>query len=243
MKENKFITYFLYATGEIILVVVGILIALKIDGWTEEKRAREQETQYLIRLIEENTQNIETFSSQITELTVGMNSVTNFSKALNNSAIADSLLIKSARDYNTYGSIIPVFSPSRSTFDDLSNTGNLQVIKDQDVRNKIIQHYTQIDLTKERLKVNNEWALKLDGPFQVEYQIMQYEKSTAHLFPDIADRQLAQNLRNGKMAYINNASAHYWINSDAISVTEKLIEQTNVLIQEMESYLELIKID
>ena len=33
--ENKFSKYFLYAIGEIILVVIGILIALQINNWNE----------------------------------------------------------------------------------------------------------------------------------------------------------------------------------------------------------------
>ena len=37
LTENKFSKYLLYAIGEIILVVVGILIALKINNWNSLK--------------------------------------------------------------------------------------------------------------------------------------------------------------------------------------------------------------
>ncbi|MDX1625312.1 MAG: hypothetical protein R3323_02255, partial [Wenzhouxiangellaceae bacterium] len=39
-----------YAAGEILLLVVGILIALQIDGWHEERQEREREAYYLERL-------------------------------------------------------------------------------------------------------------------------------------------------------------------------------------------------
>lgn len=37
LSENKFSKYLIYAIGEIILVVIGILIALQINNWNEER--------------------------------------------------------------------------------------------------------------------------------------------------------------------------------------------------------------
>jgi hypothetical protein len=51
--ENKTGKYFKYAIGEIILVVVGILIALQISNWNEEKKERKIEIDYVISLIED----------------------------------------------------------------------------------------------------------------------------------------------------------------------------------------------
>ena len=33
LEENRFVKYLLYALGEIVLVVIGILIALQINNW------------------------------------------------------------------------------------------------------------------------------------------------------------------------------------------------------------------
>jgi hypothetical protein len=38
MVKNKTATYFKYAIGEIVLVVIGILIALSINNWNESKK-------------------------------------------------------------------------------------------------------------------------------------------------------------------------------------------------------------
>jgi hypothetical protein len=40
LTENKFSKYLLYAIGEIILVVIGILIALQINNWNDERKMR-----------------------------------------------------------------------------------------------------------------------------------------------------------------------------------------------------------
>ena len=40
LTENKFRKYLLYAIGEIVLVVIGILIALQINNWNEDRKER-----------------------------------------------------------------------------------------------------------------------------------------------------------------------------------------------------------
>ncbi len=54
-KEMKGTRYLRYALGEIVLVVIGILIALSINNWNEENRSGEQLRGYLIG-IEKNLQ-------------------------------------------------------------------------------------------------------------------------------------------------------------------------------------------
>jgi len=39
LTENRFSKYLLYAIGEIVLVVIGILIALQINIWNENRKA------------------------------------------------------------------------------------------------------------------------------------------------------------------------------------------------------------
>lgn len=47
LTDSKFSKYMLYATGEIILVVIGILIALSINNWNEQRKAIKIGVQYL----------------------------------------------------------------------------------------------------------------------------------------------------------------------------------------------------
>ena len=53
LSENKFSKYLIYAIGEIILVVIGILIALSINNWNENKKSRDSEKLLLTSLKEE----------------------------------------------------------------------------------------------------------------------------------------------------------------------------------------------
>jgi len=65
IKEKRFSNYLVYALGEIILVVVGILIALWINNWNEEKRERQQEKALLKKLKEENLLNLQELSLDV----------------------------------------------------------------------------------------------------------------------------------------------------------------------------------
>lgn len=52
LVENRFNKYLLYAIGEIILVVIGILIALQINNWNEDQKLIKQEIKALKELRE-----------------------------------------------------------------------------------------------------------------------------------------------------------------------------------------------
>lgn len=50
MDTGKTAKYFKYAIGEIVLVVIGILIALSINNWNEQRKATKQEVKILKEL-------------------------------------------------------------------------------------------------------------------------------------------------------------------------------------------------
>ncbi|PWI29321.1 hypothetical protein DI383_12860 [Flavobacteriaceae bacterium LYZ1037] len=50
LHENKFSKFLLYAIGEIVLVVIGILIALQINNWNENNKLQKQEKQIYVEL-------------------------------------------------------------------------------------------------------------------------------------------------------------------------------------------------
>ena len=51
LTENRLGKYLLYAIGEIVLVVIGILIALSINNRNEEKKSIKVEKQLLENLV------------------------------------------------------------------------------------------------------------------------------------------------------------------------------------------------
>ena len=50
LTENKFSKYLIYAIGEIVLVVIGILIALQINNWNNNRIEYKLESNILSKI-------------------------------------------------------------------------------------------------------------------------------------------------------------------------------------------------
>ncbi len=237
IKENRFSKYSLYAVGEIILVVIGILIALQINNANESRKSAKQETLYLKRLLSENKEDINTFKTNIADLEKGIETIENLSNALNTAHTNDSTLLKSANEYFKYGSIYPIFVSSTSTFDDLSSTGNLKDIQNTSLRDELVKHYAKHKQVAEWISIGTEWALPNDAPFTYNNSIMRFEPTSSFLFGDQHLSDQVNHLRDKKTEYINNAAVHYWINIDAIDKLQILINDTNTIISLIEEEL------
>ncbi|WP_103051438.1 DUF6090 family protein [Hanstruepera neustonica] len=234
IKENRVSKYLLYAIGEIVLVVIGILIALQINNWNENRKSNIQEQLYLKRLLVENNEDLVTFKNNIKNLEKGIETDEALSKALNNPNASDSLVISAANDFFGYGSIYPIFTSSTSTFDDLSSTGNLKVIQNTILRDQLVKHYAFHKQVSERIRIGTDWALPVDAPFTYQNSIMRFEPNSNSLFGKQDTRELAQHLLSKKIEYINNAAVHYWLNKDAIDQLLTLIDDTESIVQLLE---------
>lgn len=51
MDEGNLRKYLVYAIGEILLVMIGILLALQVNNWNEQKKERKKETKLLTQLV------------------------------------------------------------------------------------------------------------------------------------------------------------------------------------------------
>lgn len=75
VPENRFGRYFFYAVGEIVLVVIGILIALQINTWNQERINRNREHIALLDLNKTLETNIKQFNGIIDTQKVYINSI------------------------------------------------------------------------------------------------------------------------------------------------------------------------
>jgi len=69
MEKNKTGKYFKYAIGEIVLVVIGILIALSINNWNEERKNILNESQLVKNIVEDLRLDSEHINQSLNELT------------------------------------------------------------------------------------------------------------------------------------------------------------------------------
>ena len=82
--ENKTSKYFKYAIGEIILVVIGILIALQINNWNENRKFKNQEIKLVTQLLEDAKNDSIFYESRLDLFTKQLSSYQLLSNLCNN---------------------------------------------------------------------------------------------------------------------------------------------------------------
>ena len=106
MDQNKTSKYFKYTIGEIVLVVIGILIALQINNWNENRNADKAEQRLIIGLNEEFKLNrsaleveIKRIDSTISGLSATLKQMNGTSSKTYSGKALDSLLLVCIANY------------------------------------------------------------------------------------------------------------------------------------------------
>lgn len=137
LSENKFSKYFIYAIGEIILVVIGILIALQINNWNTDRINDDSALKLMSRLQIESTQNQEELKVRIQTV----NSLLNSTESL--IGLFDDAYAK--HNIRTVDSLIsdllytPHLDYKSSTLDEALNSGIVSLIKSDSLRDLLYQ--------------------------------------------------------------------------------------------------------
>jgi hypothetical protein len=140
LTESKFGKYLLYAIGEIILVVIGILIALSINNGNQEKLDRKIEQDYIYSLIEDAKTDLSNFQNIIT-----LNE--NRSKNLDTlEYLCYSYDVKDKKDpeltisYRTNLRHPDFITQTDRTLSQLKNSGGMRLLKDKNIIDAIIKY-------------------------------------------------------------------------------------------------------
>lgn len=137
LSENKLTRYLIYAAGEIILVVIGILIALQINNWNEESRNSKKEI-YILEELQKEFINDSLKLDRFIFLT-GM-------KMRDGIDVKRTILKKKKLSRDTlifktfFNGRVVLFESYTPTYDELVSTGKLDLIKNDELK-KLINDY------------------------------------------------------------------------------------------------------
>ena len=76
--------YILYAAGEIVLVMVGILLALQIDNWNENRKTAKEVNIYTEKLINDLVTDTLNINGLITNARIMQNNIVDYLTILSN---------------------------------------------------------------------------------------------------------------------------------------------------------------
>lgn len=169
-REGRFSSYLLYAIGEIVLVVIGILIALQINNWNQTKNNRNKELEILRDLNVEFKMNKLDLESLITEHK-GMLNATN--KIMELIGKPESTL----QDYNIdsllYLSIdYDDFNPKQSIIDETISSGTISLIRNDSLRSLIFVWISIKDDLDETYRTMDEVSQTITLPYLAEHGSM-----------------------------------------------------------------------
>ena len=155
----------LYAVGEIVLVVIGILIALYINNWNNEKQQQQTEQLYLQSLKNEFEYNLKLIEENIEANTVFVNSI---SELL---TLFDPVHLENASERDIAQLVGPLstrilYNPSKGVLTEIISSGNLRLIRNSDLRQKLAAFDNALEPIKgqeyEVSKIRNELLKNLN---------------------------------------------------------------------------------
>jgi hypothetical protein len=242
LNENKFSKYLIYAIGEIILVVIGILIALAINNNSEEGKIKIKELKYLKGIK--------------SDLNLNLNELKNYKIARETSVNSAEIILGFFEEENTIDpnqfnlhnlnvQIWYPFKKNDNTFQELINSGNLAIISNDSIKSTLLNMqlgYKQIIFLEEHLTYDFENYLYpiyfsiSDLKSDIGNYTFQKSKGTEGVNSDLSEEKIKKLLNN--QTFKNGFMLTVFNNSQLILEYNKMTLMTEKLIISIESELE-----
>ncbi|RFN60079.1 DUF6090 family protein [Marixanthomonas ophiurae] len=222
LNEGKTSKYLKYAIGEIILVVIGILIALSINNWNSNRIKHHKESVYLSNIqrdLEEQLISIEQQMAFEFEILKAAKPIIIYYKA-NHEFKVDSTFTA------TIGKLMArmTFVKNNPTYIELLSSGNIDIISNDGLKNELIKYYQEMERIEKVINKNNN--LFTDAVFVPEMLKLTEIQST-----DLYERNMFQGILSDIPAEIS---------TDIVSLNEANLEaitRSNLQIPEKQLFM------
>ena len=156
LNEGKTTKYFKYAIGEIILVVIGILIALSINNWNENRKNKLTESEYYCKFLadfELDRQNIaELYKESEYKIETSKKLLLDLNRKDKDKSYLLTNYLQALRTNE--------FVPSKLTITDITSSGKLNLLTNDSLKNNIIRYYVELDKLLYQLEINRSKSLE-----------------------------------------------------------------------------------
>jgi hypothetical protein len=167
LAENKFSKYLLYAFGEILLVVIGILIALQIGDLNEQKKKDQQKKVQIQLLREDLKEDLETLEIDFRNTENQLNIQNSFRERLSNRNVNLDTLKKIVR-YEFSMGFTSLKELNKTTFNSLESSGKMDLLGNN-LSIKVQRYYTNRNSSINILGNNKQIYLDMIQPFMFKY--------------------------------------------------------------------------
>ena len=192
--------YLLYAIGEILLVVIGILIALQVNNWNEERKEQNKVDQYIGSLSAELEENISFLEMRNQQIMGDSIAIEEFKQRLRSDDATPDTLKKIMRSEIRHRFFL-ISRLDMSTFNTMEATGDIRLLDPETIQD--LQHlsFKIEELFQVQDKLSNNWLDKLydfykvipspDYSFDVNIYNYMNERQEAEIWDTINPNTLA----------------------------------------------------
>lgn len=179
-QSNKTRSYLLYAVGEIILVVIGILIALQINNWNESKKIRESASSQL-RIMADNIKDhlgqLKALNSAIdSTLVAGSTLLNQFKEKIPFDDSSTKHIMQMLFEQNLYS--------NKTAHNKLATSGELSVLSEE-LQQAISHYYILIERVREREEISNAFIKNTFEPHYFDHYSQYNRKGNLHPAIDV----------------------------------------------------------
>ncbi|MDT7831537.1 DUF6090 family protein [Flavobacteriaceae bacterium S356] len=243
--QGRMRKYLFYAIGEVLLVMVGILLALQFNNWNTEKENKKKEHWYLNNLVEDihyQQEDLKDLKAHYIEcINIGKSILMDYNKRYHFSDV-DSLDSK----LNTL-MITDNFPYVNNTYEELVSSGQLGLIQNKDLSTDIIDYYlftkdSEIDVKN---NIENVFYMViypiLNELVQIELEEEGLEENELSLLKN--DEKIRQfvlkKLENHdvKLSLLNAIKTRILINQTHLELVDETLEIGNDLVKKIDAEL------
>lgn len=170
LSENKFSKYFLYAIGEIVLVMIGILLALQVNNWNERQKDKKTEKGILVDLHTEFKNNLgllkrnKALYAESEKSIKRLASLIGVSKSELDQQNLDSLLAKSIDVFD--------YRPTQNALTELLASGKLNLIQNATLKTALFKWSADLSEKQEAWQTLDDFNQDLFIPYLTKHVSM-----------------------------------------------------------------------
>ena len=237
--DNKIIEYLKYALGEILLVVIGILIALQINNWNQSVIDKKSLNEYLIKIKSHTLEDIK----QLEELSNGRKQIADICKKARNS-----ILNKNENDnlflFKISGTAFVdfYFKPNSGGYESLKNSGYYGKINNTKLDSLMAKYYGLVDVIAENERSYNQYTVHQENFLDTQFDRSLILASAFMSLDSLATKATPQSEYDqafleytAKPAYRNVISLAAWQFDTMIEQYGELTEIGHLIIEEIEA--------
>lgn len=225
-----------FAVGiDFAIVVIGVYIGIQVSNWNDDIRFQSLEESYLLRIADELRSNAEMFEADARFAQESREKLRGFLEVIKNPSASDADLVRHTRDYFSVGIFFADFKPSQTTFDELKATGNLGIIKDDEMRAALIELHANYADGIYTFDKNEDWVLQTEDEVYLAFDALRFDSRTSVLFSEQSVAETARHIRENTDLLTRHAAMHYWLKDRAVELLDDAAVLTESVLHRIES--------